>query len=249
MKLRHISIPGLSHYSSIGHLQSSLISSFLAHKHLLRSNASTTAQPPAPTIITSEMHPVYTAGLRERTPPETIARLKSLGAEFQSTSRGGQLTFHGPGQLVAYPILDLKRHGLSTPCYVHALEDASIAVCKRYGIEGKRTENVGVWVGEEGEERKIAAVGVRLRRFVSGHGMGFNVSTDLGWFGEIVACGLADRSATSLVEEGVKGVGVGEVGRVFVEEMARRLKGVDGVVEMSVEELREELDIHDDDLV
>lgn len=196
------------------------------------------------------MHPVYTAGLRERTPQDTISRLESLGAEFHTTSRGGQLTFHGPGQLVAYPIIDLKRHGLSTPCYVHALEDASIATCARYGVIGKRTENVGVWVGqEEGKERKIAAVGVRLRRFVSGHGVGFNVATQLGWFGEIVACGLADRTATNLVEEGVEGVGVGEVGRVFVEEIGRRLKGVDGVVQMSVEELKEELDLRDDDLI
>jgi lipoyl(octanoyl) transferase 2 len=184
--------------------------------------------------------------LRTKLSTTDISRLSELGAHVEHTSRGGQLTFHGPGQLVAYPIVDIRAHGLSTTCYVRVLEDAGIAVCAKYGVKAVTAENVGVWVPrlreEAGEEeRKIMAVGVRLRRFVASHGVGLNVSTELRWFDHIVACGLEDKRATSLEEEGVKGLSVEEVGKVFVQEMADKLNGVDGVDEFLVEDLRAEL--------
>jgi lipoyl(octanoyl) transferase len=132
---------------------------------------------------------------------------------------------------------------------VRALEDAGIAVCAKYGVKAATTENVGVWVPRrqensgEVEERKIMAVGVRLRRFVASHGVGLNVSTELRWFDHIVACGLEDKRATSLEEEGVKGLSVEEVGKVFVQEIADKLNGMDGVDEFPVEDLRAELGI------
>jgi lipoyl(octanoyl) transferase 2 len=186
--------------------------------------------PPRPTILTAQFHPIYTAGLRERVPPATVARLQSLGAAFSHSPRGGQVTFHGPGQLVGYVVLDVSAHGLGAAAYVRMLEEVVMGVCGRYGVLTERTENVGVWA--VGGERKIAAVGVRLRRFVASFGVGINVKTDLKWFDHIVACGLEDKKTTSLLAEGVTNVSVEDVGKAFAEEMANRLKHIDGVEEV-----------------
>lgn len=98
--------------------------------------------------------------------------------------------------------------------------------CAHYGVHTTRTENPGVWVDEE---NKLCALGVHLRRNVSSHGIGLNLSTDAGWFGRIVACGLEGKGTTSLALQGVPGLGVEEVGGVFVAEMARGLEDMDGV--------------------
>lgn len=105
-----------------------------------------------------------------------------------------------------------------------------MGTCKRFGVETRTTEHPGVWVSEES---KIAALGIHLRRNVSSHGIGLNVSTDLKWFGRIVACGLEGKRTTSLEAEGVEGVSVDEVGEVFVREFADRLEGVDDVQRMA----------------
>jgi lipoyl(octanoyl) transferase len=106
------------------------------------------------------------------------------------------------------------------------LEEVLIATCGRYGVKAFRTENTGVWTSSE---NKIAAIGVHLRRHITSHGVGLNVSTDLGWFERIVACGLEGKGSTSLEHEGLNGLGVEEVGRVFVDEFAERIEKVDGV--------------------
>jgi lipoate-protein ligase B len=234
MLLRHLHLPSLTRYTHADALQTTLSSHLLAHK------ASPTTVPTLPpTIITAQFHPVYTCGRREigSVTASQKHHLTCTGADFHEALRGGQTTFHGPGQLIAYPILDLKRHGLSAKCYVNLLESAVMRTCARYGVETRRTENPGVWVDED---RKVCAVGVHLRRNVSSHGIGLNVSTDLGWLDRIVGCGLEDKRATSLeavLGERVEG-GAEEVGRVFVEEMARELKGVEGVEEMREEDVR-----------
>lgn len=223
MNLRHLPLPSLTRYTHASTLQTTLVSRLLAHK------ASPTTVPPIPpTIITAQFHPVYTCGRREvgSVTPSQKDHLTRTGAEFHEALRGGQTTFHGPGQLVAYPILDLKRHGLTPRCYVNLLESVVMNTCARYGVETRRTENPGVWFDEE---RKICAVGVHLRRNVSSHGIGLNVCTDLGWLDRIVGCGLEDKRATSLEAVGVEGRSVEEVGRVFVEVMAEELMGVSGV--------------------
>lgn len=150
------------------------------------------------------------------------------------------MTFHGPGQLVGYAVLDIAAHGLGAAAYVRMLEEAVMGVCARWGVPTERTENVGIWV--VGGERKLAAVGVRLRRFVASYGVGINVSTDLRWFDHIVACGLEDKATTSLEVEGVKGVSVENVGKAFVEEMAKRLKYVEGVEEVPYELFLKEME-------
>ena len=240
MKLAHFSLSGLSRYLHASHLQDILV------RDLLTSKANPSLSVPPPSVITAEFHPVYTCGRREIGTVDTQQQtyLRTHGrAEFHEALRGGQTTFHGPGQLVAYPIIDLKRHKLTPRCYVHFLEDVLIKTCGRYGLEAMRTEHTGVWTSPE---RKIAAIGVHLRRNVTSHGIGLNVSTDLWWFERIVACGLADKEATSFEREGVKHVSVKAVGDIFVEEFAKGLNGVDWVERRPVEDLELHLPAHAD---
>jgi lipoyl(octanoyl) transferase len=187
------------------------------------------AEPP-PTIITAQFQPVYTTGRRDYGSLTNEAKrvLRDGGrAEVFEALRGGQTTYHGPGQLTAYPILDLRQHNMGTRDYICLLEKALIAVCGRYGVKAMTTENTGVWVTED---KKIAAVGVHLRRYVSSHGIGLNVDKRVDWaFGRIVACGLEGKQTTSLEAEGAKGLDVEQVGDAFVEEIAKRLVGVDGI--------------------
>ena len=122
--------------------------------------------------------------------------------EVKETLRGGQITYHGPGQLVIYPIMDLKAvksskwpKGLSARCFVNVLEQATINCLKLLGIRGIRTDNPGVWVSEE---EKVAAIGLHLRRNITSFGVGLNVRTDLRYFDKIVACGLEGKQTTSI---------------------------------------------------
>jgi lipoyl(octanoyl) transferase len=224
--LIHIHFPNIVHYNTAQRLQEALVSRFLASKP-----PSSLSEPP-PHIITAEFHPVYTCGRREigKVSQEQAAHLRANGkAEFVEAMRGGQTTFHGPGQLVAYPILDLRTHRLTPRDYVCLLEKSLIATCGRYGVKAMTTENTGVWTSPDD---KIAAIGVHMRRNVTSHGVGLNVGTDLWWFDRIVACGLEGKRTTSFEKQGVgreRYGSVADVGRVFVEEMAKRLEGVEGV--------------------
>ncbi|QIW98394.1 hypothetical protein AMS68_003912 [Peltaster fructicola] len=232
MRLRHLAYTQLVDYAVVSRTQEQLAHRLLAFK----ANPSTEAPPPI--VITTQFRPVYTCGRREVgfVTPEQERYLRAGGrADFQEALRGGQTTFHGPGQLVAYPIIDLKRHGLTARCYVHLLEDVVMGTCKHFGVETRRTSNPGVWVDDD---RKICAVGVHLRRNVSSHGIGLNVSTDLWWFDRITACGLEDKSATSLTAVGVKGVTVDQISEVFVDNLRSKLQGVTAVerIELTGEE-------------
>lgn len=199
-------------------LQSRLATQFLAHKAAVSSPIPPSPLPPAPvpTILAFSPGPVYTVGRRgdeELTPARREKLLEPLShprhlhpypPSIVETLRGGQTTFHGPGQLVAYPILDIKSSyplwpkGLSVRCYVNLLEQATIDTLALYGIKGIRTENPGVW--DESGERKIAALGVHLRRNVTSYGIGLNVDTDLRWFDGIVGCGLQGKGTTSMTQ-------------------------------------------------
>jgi lipoyl(octanoyl) transferase len=152
------------------------------------------------------------------------------GIERVDTDRGGDVTYHGPGQLVAYPILDLQRLGLKVHPYVRWLEQCVIDAIAPEGLRGLRDPSAtGVWVGSDGEpQRKIAAIGVRLSRFASMHGFALNVAPDLAHFGLIVPCGL-QRPVTSVTAE----VGAGappleafkqRVGAWFCSETTRLLR-------------------------
>jgi lipoyl(octanoyl) transferase len=141
----------------------------------------------------------------------TDAQLNAHGVELHETDRGGDITYHGPGQLVLYPILDLSRLGLNLHAYMQLLEQVVIDLCSGLGLHTARDPSAtGVWLtdaagaGEEIEgsgERKVCAIGIRVRRWVSMHGLALNVRTNLDHFGLIVPCGLAGRSVTTLETE------------------------------------------------
>jgi lipoyl(octanoyl) transferase len=143
--------------------------------------------------------PVITLGVRGDGGRSHIVasskRLAELGVEVSETGRGGDVTYHGPGQLVGYPILDLRPDRCDVHRYVRDVEEVMIRVCAGYGIEAVRISGLtGAWVGS----RKIGAIGVRISRWITSHGFAFNVNTDLDYFNLIVPCGIADRGVTSL---------------------------------------------------
>jgi len=138
----------------------------------------------------------------------TPARLAELGVELHETGRGGDVTYHGPGQIVGYPILSLKPDRCDVHQYVRDLEEVMIRVTADYGFDARRLQGLtGAWVGAE----KIGAIGVRIQRWVTSHGFAYNVSTDLDFFKLIVPCGISDRGVTSLSRLTGRSVAVPEV--------------------------------------
>jgi len=151
-------------------------------------------------LLLLEHFPVYTIGRGgdEANLLATPQRLRELGAQFLRVDRGGDITFHGPGQLVAYPIVEL-RDPLDLRRYVRSLEAAIIETAAGFGVTAHREDGlIGIWV--EGR-RKLAAIGVRVKRGVTTHGLALNVNTDLRWFAEMIPCGIADKEVTSLAAE------------------------------------------------
>ena len=151
-----------------------------------------------------EHPPLYTAGVSARD-DDLLAPDRF---PVHQTGRGGQFTYHGPGQRVAYVMLDLNRRGKDVRGFVHGLEDWIIGALDRFGVEaGMREGRVGVWVERKGagwsREDKIAAIGVKVRKWVSFHGISLNVEPDLDHFGGIVPCGITEHGVTSLVDLGV----------------------------------------------
>jgi len=132
--------------------------------------------------------------------------LKRINATYCRTNRGGDITYHGPGQIVVYPIFNLEAFGITLKEYINKLEGIIILFLESYGIKATRLEGAtGVWldVGIKGRERKICAIGVRASRFVTMHGLAFNINTDLNYFNYINPCGFVDKGVTSLqVEQG-----------------------------------------------
>ena len=128
---------------------------------------------------------------------ESVLRQKNV--EFFETSRGGDVTYHGPGQIVAYPILNLGAIRRDVVWYVRMLEEAMIRATAEFGIAaGREPGKTGVWVGEQKSSEKLAAIGIHISRWITSHGLAYNVATDLRNFDLIVPCGIADRKATSL---------------------------------------------------
>ena len=139
--------------------------------------------------------------------------LKDKGATFHKINRGGDITYHGPGQVVGYPILDLEQFSPDIHVYLRNIEEAVVRLCADYGIDGQRFDKyTGVWI-EPGtpQERKICAIGVKTSRWVSMHGFALNVNTNMEYFGNIVPCGIVNKDVTSLQRELGREVDMNEV--------------------------------------
>ena len=145
------------------------------------------------TLILVEHEPVYTLG--KNADENHLLQNRDESVDVFQIERGGDITFHGPGQLVGYPILDLSNYKKSVSWYMRTLEQVTIDVLDEIGIEAKRSEGLtGVWVGDE----KIAAQGVRISRWVTMHGFALNVNTDLSFYDGIIPCGIFDHGVTSI---------------------------------------------------
>ena len=179
-------------------------------------------------IILCEHPHVYTLGRSGKAANMLISeeQLRRIGASFFHIDRGGDITYHGPGQLVCYPILDLEHYGLGLKDYIHLIEEAVIRICAYYGIKAGRLEKAtGVWIDAHGPlARKICAIGVRSSRYVTMHGLALNVCTDLRYFSYINPCGFVDKGVTSLSQELHREVTVQEVKQLLGDFLVGLLK-------------------------
>ena len=152
--------------------------------------------------------------------------LEENEATYYKINRGGDITYHGPGQLVAYPIFDLDHFFPDIHKYMRFLEEAVISTLKRYGIESGRVEGLtGVWIdGDTPRARKICAMGVKSSRWVTMHGIGFNINSDLSYFSNIIPCGIDDKAVTSLERELGEKVDMDEIKSVLKEELAKQFQ-------------------------
>lgn len=157
-------------------------------------------------LLFVEHPPVYTLGKSGKMEHILLseAAMQAKGIEFFHTNRGGDITFHGPQQIVGYPILDLEKFYRDIGKYLRNIEEVIILTLAEYGIEGARsTGETGVWIDPDrpGHERKICAIGVRSSRWITMHGFAFNINTDLDYFSNIIPCGIQDKQVTSLQKE------------------------------------------------
>jgi lipoyl(octanoyl) transferase len=151
------------------------------------------------TLLLLEHPHVYTLGRNAKREHLLVSdeQLRALGAQLFETDRGGDITYHGPGQLVGYPIFDLTQHRRDIAWFMRSLEEVFLGIARDFGIAAERLAGApGVWVGNE----KLVAMGVHISRWVTSHGFAFNVNTDLGFFEWIVPCGLRDKGVTSLAK-------------------------------------------------
>lgn len=212
---------GTMEYEACWKMQQAIFDATLARKaaHLTSESAGE--------LLLVEHPPVYTLGKSGKNENLLVSEqyLASLGAAFFHIDRGGDITFHGPGQLVGYPILDLEMIGIGLRDYIHSLEEAAIRTVGHYGIKAGRSEGAsGVWLDAGTTKmRKICAIGVRSSRFVTMHGFGLNVNTDLGWFEKINPCGFRDRGVTSIQKETGREISMDEVKDLMINHLSELL--------------------------
>lgn len=169
-------------------------------------------------LILTEHRPVYTIGIRTKGYTQNDEdNLRKLGAEFHRTNRGGLITFHGPGQLVAYPIINLKHFKPSMRWYVCHLEKTIIDLCAKLELSACTSPDTGVWIGNN----KICALGVHGSRFITTHGLALNCNTDLEWYDHIVPCGIVGKGVTSLTKELNRNISINEVIPLLLESFER----------------------------
>jgi lipoyl(octanoyl) transferase len=197
---------GVREYGDTWNLQKKIFRQLIDKKLNGYQSISTDENCGSGTLIFVEHPHVYTLGKNgsENNLLINYLQLQSKDATFFKTDRGGDITYHGPGQIVGYPIFDLEKIKISLKEYIYRLEEAVIATISHFGISGSRLEGTtGVWLNSDnnGIARKICAIGVKASRFVTMHGFAFNVNTDLTYFNYINPCGFTDKGVTSLEKE------------------------------------------------
>ncbi len=194
---------GLVDYKEAWDFQTKLFDQTIQHKIALR-NGESSAKPKNYLIFCEHPH-VYTLGKSGSAENLLLKEneLQARNASFYNINRGGDITYHGPGQLVAYPIFDLDQFFPDIHKYMRFLEEAVISTLREFGIDGGRYEGyTGVWIDPlSPQARKICAMGVKSSRWVTMHGIGFNIQPDLTYFSHIVPCGIADKAVTSMQKE------------------------------------------------
>lgn len=228
----HIQVIRLGHteYKSCWDLQQSLLE--------LRASGAI-----SDTLLLTEHSPVYTIGKTgdENHLLANDTELRERGVAVFNCDRGGDITYHGPGQIVGYPILDLKGYYLDLHRYLRDIEEVIIRTLRRFGVTGTRmADYTGVWVGND----KICAIGIKTSRWITMHGFAFNVATDLSFFSRIIPCGIFEKGVTSLQE--VLGIAVNQdhVAEILTEEFGE-VFGVD-VRESSLQAILSPNSIHMD---
>ena len=235
---------GLMEYRSCWELQQKLFDALVEKKRTrpaqpeTKSAEKACADTDAGTVLLVEHPPVYTLGKSGHAENLLVSReaLEAAGAQFFHIDRGGDITFHGPGQLVVYPILDLERLGIGLREYIAALEECVIRCAAHYGLRTGRIAGAsGVWLGAgtdygpaattaaDGPTRKLCAIGVRSSRYITMHGFALNVATDLVWFERINPCGFRDRGATSLERETGRTIAMEEVKSLVAKNLSEIL--------------------------
>lgn len=197
---------GLKDYKEAWDYQTNLFEKLIATKTANRELAKNAQNPTANYIIFCEHPHVYTLGKsgNQNNLLVDMGKLSALQASYYHINRGGDITYHGPGQLVCYPVLDLENFFTDIHVYMRSLEEAVIQTLKVFGIHAGRVKGLtGVWVDPEDEKntRKICAMGVKTSRWVTMHGLALNVNTNLEYFENIVACGIPDKAVTSMHRE------------------------------------------------
>jgi lipoyl(octanoyl) transferase len=218
---------GLKDYKETWDYQEKIFQRLVNKKKISNAPGHSNTEPENGTLIFVEHPHVYTLGKSgsENNLLLDYIQLQAKDAGFYHIDRGGDITYHGPGQLVGYPIFDLEIIGISLKDYIHRLEESVILTLAEYGIRGERLEGAtGVWLDSqiEGKSRKICAIGIRASRYVTMHGFAFNVNTNLDYFSYINPCGFTDKGVTSLGKE----LGKPEDLRKVKEIMKKNLQNV-----------------------
>jgi lipoyl(octanoyl) transferase len=197
---------GLIDYKEAWDYQTKLFSEILQIKAANRDLATNEQQPTTNYLILCEHPNVYTLGKagNEKNLLIPLGQLTDINATYYPINRGGDITYHGPGQIVAYPVIDLENFFTDIHKYMRTLEESVIQTLAEFGISAARIAGLtGVWVDVDRSPRKICAFGVKTSRWVTMHGLALNVNTDLSYFDHIIACGIADKdkSVTSMEKE------------------------------------------------
>lgn len=197
---------GLMDYQKAWDYQTVLFNKTLAIKSENRNRADNEQLPTSNYLLFCEHPHVYTLGKSgdEKNLIIPTSDLSSIGANFYNINRGGDITYHGPGQIVVYPIIDLENFFTDIHVYMRTLEEAVIQTLSEFNIEAGRIKGLtGVWldVDDQRKARKICALGVKTSRWVTMHGLALNVNTDLSYFNNIVPCGITDKAVTSMEKE------------------------------------------------